>query len=173
MESNFLNKLGMSGWDMGLVLFILAIMIFILLVGCIVLIIELCKLKKRYNRFSAGRDAKSMEKEIGSLFVENVALREMTDKNRKDIRHISRKLESSYQKIGLIKYDAFPQMGGKLSFSLCMLNEKDDGFILNSVHGSDGCYTYLKEIVSGTCNLTLGVEEEKALKTAMHEIEKQ
>lgn len=173
MNSNFLTNLGIAGWDMGIVLFILVIILFILAVISIILLVELCKLKKRYNRFSAGRDAKSLEKEIGSMFVENVALRDMTDKNRKDIRHIYRKLETSYQKIGLIKYDAFPQMGGKLSFSLCMLNEKDDGFILNSVHGSDGCYTYLKEIESGRCNLTLGAEEEKALRTAMHEIEKQ
>lgn len=169
MNSNFLNSIGLGSIDIGYLFLIMFIVVLILLIIAIVSLIGLCKLKKRYNRFSAGRDAKSLEKEIGSMFVENQALRELSEKNRKDVRVIYRKLESTYQKIGLVKYDAFPQMGGKLSFSLCMLNEKNDGFILNSVHGSDGCYTYLKEIKSGKCDLTLGSEEEVALKTAMHE----
>lgn len=169
MNSNLFNSLGLGSIDAGYIFLVMAVILFILLVISIVLIIELCKLKKRYNRFSGGRDAKSLEKEIGSMFIENQAIRELSEKNRKDVRVIYRNLESTYQKIGLVKYDAFPQMGGKLSFSLCLLNEKNDGFILNSVHGSDGCYTYLKEIKLGKCDLTLGGEEEIALKTAMHE----
>lgn len=169
MGSAFLNNIGMGNIDLGLILFILAIVLFILFVAYIVLIIELCKLKKRYTRFSQGRDAKSMEKEIGSMFVENAAIKELSEKNRKDVRAIYRKLESTYQKIGIVKYDAFSQMGGKLSFCLCLLNEKDNGFILNSIHGSDGCYVYLKEITGGICNIELGQEEQKALKSALHE----
>ena len=61
----------------------------------------------------------------------------------------------------------FPQMGGKLSFSLAMLDEKNNGYIINSVHGSDGCYTYSKEIRAGKCDLVLGTEEQKALGIAM------
>lgn len=171
MGSKFLESLGMGNLDIGLFMFILTIILFILLVACIVLIVELCKLKKRYNRFSRGRDAKSLEKEIGSMFVENKAIKELTDKNKRDIRTIYKKLEYAYQKIGLVKYDAFSQMGGKLSFCLCMLNEKNDGFIINSIHGTDGCYVYLKEIKGGISNIELGQEEEKALRMAISEEE--
>ena len=76
-------------------------------------------------------------------------------------------METTFQKVGLVKYDAFPQMGGKLSFSLAMLDEKNNGYIINSVHGSDGCYTYSKEIRAGKCDLVLGTEEQKALGIAM------
>ena len=62
-------------------------------------------------------------------------------------------MESTFQKVGIIKYDAFNQMGGKLSFSLALLNENDDGFILNSVHSSDGCYSYTKIIKNGKCKI--------------------
>lgn len=167
MNSNLLNDLGLGNIDIGLFIVIFAGLIFILIIALIILITEFSKLKKRYLRFSQGRDSKSLEKEIGDLFIENASLKELTDKNKRDIRVLYRKMEPTFQKAGLVKYDAFPQMGGKLSFSLAMLDEKNNGFILNSVHGSDGCYTYLKEIKLGACELTLGEEEKKALGIAM------
>ena len=66
-----------------------------------------------------------------------------------------------------MKYDAFKQMGGKLSFSLALLNEINSGFIINSVHSSEGCYIYIKEIVAGLCDLDLSNEEKEALSQAM------
>ena len=80
---------------------------------------------------------------------------------------LKKRMETTFQRVGLVKYDAFPQMGGKLSFSLAMLDEKYNGYIINSVHGSDGCYTYSKEIKAGRCDLELGEEEKKALGMAM------
>ena len=70
------------------------------------------------------------------------------------------------QKVGLVKYDAFNEMGGKLSFSLAMLNESDNGFVLNAVHSREGCYTYIKEIIDGNSIITLAEEEQEALKMA-------
>lgn len=167
MTSRFLDSIGMSGLDIGIILLVLIVLIFILCVTCIVMLVEHSKLKKRYNRFCQGRDAKSLEKEIGELFRENAVLRTQAEKNKGDIKVLYKKLEKSFQKVGLVKYDAFPQMGGKLSFTLCLLNEKNNGFVINSVHGTDGCYTYSKEIKSGNCDLVLGEEEQQALNTAM------
>ena len=167
MNSSFLNSLGLGGLDMGIVLVALVTAVFILLVICIVLCIEHGKLKKRFNRFSQGRDGKSLEKEISEVFSQNVALKEVADKNKRDIKTLYRRMETTFQKVGLYKYDAFPQMGGKLSFSLAMLDEKNNGYIINSVHGSDGCYTYSKEIKSGRCDLELGDGEKQALGMAM------
>jgi len=167
MNSSFLESLGLGGLDMGIVLAALVVIVFILLVFCIILCVELGKLKKRFNRFSQGRDGKSLEKEIGEIFAQNTSLKEVVDKNKRDIKTLNRRMETTFQKVGLIKYDAFPQMGGKLSFSLAMLDEKNNGFIINSVHGSDGCYTYSKEIKGGRCDLELGDGEKKALGMAM------
>ena len=167
MESNFLSNMGLGNLDLGLVVFILTIVLLIAIIAVIVLAKELSNLKKRYNRFCAGKNAKSLEEEIGTMFAENKAIRELTDKNKRDIRVIYHNLESTFCKVGLVRYDAFQQMGGKLSFSLALLNEKDNGFIINSVHGTDGCYTYSKEIVGGHSDITLGAEEHEALSKAM------
>lgn len=167
MESRFLSSMGLGNLDLGLITFILVIVLLISIILVTVLWGQLCKLKKRYNKFCAGKNAKSLEKEIGLMFEENARIRELSEKNKKDIRVIYHTLESAFQKVGLVRYDAFPQMGGKLSFSLALLNEKDNGFIINSVHGTDGCYTYSKEITGGQCDIALGKEEQEALNKAM------
>ena len=64
-------------------------------------------------------------------------------------------------------YDAFNQMGGQLSFCLALLDENNNGFIINSVHSTEGCYSYTKEIKGGECSISLGKEEEEALLIAM------
>ena len=73
----------------------------------------------------------------------------------------------AYQKVALIKYDAFQEMGGKLSFTLCMLDGNEDGFLLTSMHSSrEGCYTYVKEIIKGESFVLLSKEEKQALEEA-------
>ena len=57
-------------------------------------------------------------------------------------------------------------MGGKLSFAICLLNDRNDGFIMNSIHSKDGCYNYVKEIIKGESFLPLGDEELEALEMA-------
>ena len=69
--------------------------------------------------------------------------------------------------IGVNKYDAFHEMGGKLSFALCMLDKKDNGYVVNVMHSNDGCFAYIKEIVNGKSYIELGKEEEKAVKQAL------
>lgn len=75
-------------------------------------------------------------------------------------------MKFTFQKVGLVKYDAFHEMGGKLSFSLALLNETNDGFVLNAVHSREGCYTYIKEIVGGNSIIVLAEEEQEALDMA-------
>ena len=114
-----------------------------------------------------GKNAKSLEKDIMGLYEDNRLIKASMEKNRKDIENLYRKIEGTFQKIGIVKYDAFAQMGGQLSFCLALLDENDNGFILNSVHSAEGCYSYTKEIRNGLCDISLGDEEKKALDIAM------
>ena len=75
-------------------------------------------------------------------------------------------MKFAFQKVGLVKYDAFNEMGGKLSFSLALLNETEDGFVMNAVHSREGCYTYVKEIIAGNSIIVLSPEETEALNMA-------
>ena len=169
MSSAFFESIGLGFVDIGYILLGMTAAILILFILLIIQISKASKLKKKYEKFMTGKDAKSLEKEISGLFEDINLMKVTVDKNKKDIRKLFHNMEYTYQKCGIVKYDAFQQMGGKLSFSLALLNERNDGFILNSVHSSDGCYSYTKEIVGGECKISLGEEEESALKLAMGE----
>jgi len=172
MTSNILQQIGLGNLDIAYLFIGFAVVIIVLLILVIVQMVQLSKLKKRYGKFMQGKDGQSLEKDVVALYEDNQALKANVEKNRKDIRVLFKNIESTFQKAGIVRYDAFQQMGGRLSFSLALLNEKNDGFIINSVHGSDGCYTYSKEIHNGQCEIALGNEEKVALDIAMGEIEK-
>lgn len=172
MNSSFLNQIGFGGFDLGYLLIAMAIVIFIMLVVIILLGIQIAKtgkLKKRLDKFLLGKDGVSLEQDIIHLFEDNKFLKSSTEKNKKDIRTLYKRMETTYQKMGLVKYDAFNQMGGQLSFSLALLDENNNGFIINSVHSTEGCYSYTKEIKNGECSIALGKEESEALEMAIGE----
>lgn len=165
--SNVLNKIGLGNFDIGYFLIGMAVLILILLVIIIIQLKRTSDMKKRLDKFMKGKDGKSLEKDIVALYEDNKFFKIAVDKNKKDIRQIYKTLESTFQKVGVVKYDAFRQMGGQLSFSLALLDENNNGFVLNSVHSTEGCYTYTKEIKNGESEISLGDEEKKALAIAM------
>ena len=100
---------------------ILAVLILVLIVLLAVQISKTSKLKKRLDKFVLGKDGASLEQDIAGLYEDNKFLKTSADKNKKDIRTLYKRMENAYQKMGIVKYDAFNQMGGQLSFSLALL----------------------------------------------------
>ena len=167
MTSNFLNQIGLGNVDIGYILIALLAMILVLFIIVIILMVRMSKINKRLSKFMKGKDAQSLEKEIVGLYEDNKFLKNMVDSNKKDIRQLYKQLAKAFQKVGIVKYDAYQQMGGLLSFSLALLDEDNNGLILNSVHSTEGCYTYTKEIRRGECSIELSNEEKVALDQAM------
>jgi len=167
MESNFLTRIGLGNLDIGYIILAFVILFVILIILNIVSLVKIKNLKKRLKKFMRGKDAHSLEKEIIGLHEDNKFLKNLTENNKKDIRDLNKRFSKAFQKVGIVKYDAYRQMGGLLSFSLALLDEDNNGLILNSVHSAEGCYTYTKEIVRGECKLELSNEEKVALDQAM------
>lgn len=141
-------------------------MSFILAVLLIIALIKVGKLNKKYKTFMKGSNGKDLEASIFTRFSE-------LDKVKTDVEYIFGKLNiacdmllGAYQKMSIVKYDAFKEMGGKLSFSLTMLDDKNNGYILTSVHTREGCYTYVKEIIKGESFVVLSEEERQSLEEA-------
>lgn len=167
MNYNLLGNMGLGNIDLTYLFIGSFAAILILFVIVVVLSINLGKISKKYNKFMGGKNAKSLEKDIMGLYEDNKLIKTSMEKNKKDIENLYKKFEGAFQKVGIVKYDAFDQMGGQLSFSLVMLDENDNGFVLNSVHSTEGCYSYTKEIKNGLSEISLGEEEKKALDIAM------
>lgn len=155
------------GIDSDYILLGLAGFVVILLIILLVNAVQIHKLKKKYKMFMDGKNAKTLEESIMSRMDQMDYLISSNKKNENDIQTIYKNLKSTFQKVGLVKYDAFQEMGGKLSFSLALLNEINDGFIINAMHSREGCYTYIKEIIDGNSVITLADEEKEALDMAM------
>lgn len=155
------------GFDSDYIIIGLAAVVIILLIMVIVNMVQTSKLKKKYNKFMSGKNAKSLEDTLIKRLDQVDSLIKSNNANEKNIEKIFSNMKFTFQKVGLVKYDAFNEMGGKLSFSLALLNQTNDGFVLNAVHSREGCYTYIKEIVDGNSIIVLADEEQEALKMAM------
>ncbi|MSS62950.1 DUF4446 family protein [Velocimicrobium porci] len=156
------------GIDIGYVLIGTIGFSIIMFIMLIVVLVKQNKLKKRYNAFMEGNDAKSLEKVITERFNEVDAVKEKLQVVDGRLEGIDKILLTTYKKMALIKYDAFREMGGNLSFAIALLTETNDGFIINAMHSSrEGCYIYAKEIVNGQCDMILADEEKQVLEKAM------
>ena len=136
----------------------------------IIMIIVLCKLKKLRRRVDAltrGKDTESMEDVILNFFERIESLEEGENITRSDLKDIKDNLKITYQKKGLVKYDAFREMSGDLSYSLALLDKENNGVLISSMYSREGCYTYAKDIVNGESKINLSEEEAEALKQAI------
>lgn len=131
MESKILSAIGIDPAILLLILFVMIIVLFVLNIN---VTIKYNRLKNSYATFMKGKDGKTLEESMKEKFAEVDSILKVTKQNRMDIREIMKKLDKNFQKVGIVKYDAFNEMGGKLSFALAMLDSKNNGWIINAMH---------------------------------------
>lgn len=164
MDSRILEGLG---FDPGILIIGMIVLIIALFLYILTLQKKQAQLDRKYRAFMrGGRGAKSLDEALENRLRSLDSIKEDFDSMSNRVTRLEGSLGRSYQKIGIIKYDAFKEMGGKLSFACALLNDKNDGFIINSIHSKEGCYNYIKEIIKGESYLPLGDEEEEALNMA-------
>lgn len=164
--SQFVNQ-NQEYFIFALMLSVLILLISILTMG-ILFGNRIKKMKRNYDSFMRGKDAETLEETILQRFDEIDKLKKEEKINKESIKKIEENLMITYQKVGIVKYDAFREMGGKLSFALVLLNRNNDGFIMNAIHSREGCYTYIKEIIKGESYIPLAEEEKEALQIAIN-----
>ena len=164
MKSKILEAIGIDPGILILVLFVLIVILF-----CMILHgnLKYSRLRTSYLSFMRGKDGKTLEESILDRFDELEELTTLTMQNRAAIRKVNENMLSNFQKVGILKYNAFQEMGGKLSFALTLLDGNNTGFIINSMHSREGCYNYIKEIVKGESYVELSEEEAESLDRAI------
>ena len=167
MNFQLFEKIGLQGFDLSYVIIIFFILIIAVWILAIITLVKYNKLNKKYKKFMGGNDAKALESYITELISLNKENVEKINENSTHIKKLYKKQRLNFQKIGINKYDAFQEMGGQLSFALALLDENDNGFILNSVHNIQSTYCYAKEVKNGKCDINLSEEEAIALDRAL------
>lgn len=156
----------MTGIDAAYILIGMAAVLLILLILIIVALCKLKKLNRKFDRFMRGKDAESLEDTILSCIEKNEQIDQMNQLLREDIIGLRKNQRITYQKMGMVKYNAFREMSGDLSYALALLDQEENGFIINSVYAKEGGYSYIKEIIKGESSILLSEEENAALEKA-------
>ena len=156
-----------AGVDVGMIVILLIILVAVMAVVTVSMSIRLSRLTRRYRLFMKGKDGQSMEKAFGQKFREIEKLIKISENQQHDMKELKRKQGKTLTRYGIVKYDTFDDVGGKLSFALAMLDRSNTGFILNAIHSRDNCFLYIKEIVKGESYIMLSDEEIRALQQAV------
>lgn len=164
MDSKILAAIGIDPAYIFILLLMLIVLMFLLYVN---VNMKYNRLKRSYSLFMRGRDGKNLEESILEKFDELDEIAELAKNNQTDIKKIFHDMRGNYQKVGIVKYDAFNEMGGKLSFAIAMLDGQNNGWVMNAMHSREGCYTYVKEIVKAESFVELAEEEAEALDKAI------
>lgn len=124
------------------------------------------KLRSKYNKFMNGLSERNIEQLLDS-HIEMV--NEVKSKNRElegHINYIDRNLLQCTQKMGIVRYNAFENVGSDLSFSVVLLDSNDNGVVISGIYSRDSSSTYAKPIIGGKSRYALSAEEIQALDTA-------
>jgi hypothetical protein len=100
-----------------------------------------------------GEQMQRLERAIRALHA--------TDKKQKT------EIEGSVRNVALLRYDAFEDVGGRLSFSCALLDDQGTGVVLTSINGRQETRVYAKQVTQGTSTHNLSLEEEEAIRRAM------
>ncbi len=149
--------------------FVLADTFFILLF--LLLLLFLFRKVKETNRLLQWLGEGEKVKDVRLLLARQRTFIEEVEKNfsalREEIKEIKEKQLETLQKVGFIRFDAFKDIGGELSFSLALLNGKNEGVVISSLHGREGSRVYGKTIKDGSSGFPLSDEEKEAINRAL------
>ena len=146
---------------------VLTIIILLLFILVIVLFKSLNKLERKYRKFMRGTNGKNIE----SLVLKELDNIKQADENSKKVlqecEQINAKIKSCVQKVAIMRYKAFENVGSDLSFSIAILDGNDDGVLLTGIYGREDSVTYAKPIDKGISRYDLSEEEKHVLNEAI------
>ncbi len=157
---NFINQ------NREAVIILAGVVLSVFFVWNICLSYNLSKIKKRTRSFFASSEAKDLEeiiyKQIKKTSEIDCEIKKIIEDNKK----IKDNLSECIQKVGVVRFNPFGDVGGNQSFVIALLDNSSDGVIIQGLYSRDGVRVYSKEIKEGKSEYTLGKEEKEAIKIA-------
>ena len=149
-------------------LFIMSGIIILLFIGFIILIVKYSKLNKRYEKFIKKLGSSNNLEEDLKLYMNRV---EEVEKQNGEIvtyiKSLNNDVSKCIQKVGIVRYSAFKDTGSDLSFALALLDENNDGVVLNGIYSREMSNIYAKPVNKGKSTYTISAEEQQAIQKAM------
>jgi hypothetical protein len=140
----------------------------ILLIGFVIMIAKFSSLNKRYKKFMKKLgNGSNIEEDLENYMyrVDNVERQNADIYNQ--VKILDEDLTKCIQKVGIVRYSAFKDTGSDLSFALALLDDNNDGVVLNGIYSREMSNIYAKPVEKGTSTYTVSEEEAQAIKKAI------
>jgi hypothetical protein len=123
-------------------------------------------LKAKYNKFMSGMSEKNMEQLLEAFSADVQEVKIKNTEIEKHINHIERNLIQCIQKVGIIRFNPFENVGSDQSFAIALLDNGDNGVVISGIYARDGSSTYAKPVLAGKSKYPLSGEEVQAIENA-------
>jgi hypothetical protein len=128
--------------------------------------LNLKRFRTKYNKLMVGAGDVAVEQLLEKC-IDKVS--DVSNKNKEienKINNIERNLLQCYQKLGVVRFNAFDNVGSDLSFSIAILDNNDNGIVISGIYSRDSSSTYAKPVIGGKSKYSLSAEEIQSLEIA-------
>jgi len=125
------------------------------------------RLRRSYSLLQGRGDEASFVEVVGRQTEEVAGLRAEVGDLQGDLARVRTDLADALRHVAVVRYDAFGDMGGRMSFSAALLDDAGDGLVLTSINGRSETRTYAKGVKGARSEASLSPEEEQAVQYAM------
>lgn len=137
----------------------MAVIIILLFIMIIVLFKAVGRVESRYRKLMKGTNNKNLEEMLLERLDSIEDAKEISKKVLSECEKLEIKMKECIQKVAIMRYKAFENVGSDLSFSIAMLDDNNDGVILTGIYGRQESTTYAKPIDKGISRYDLSEEE--------------
>lgn len=144
------------------------ILLIILLILFLIVLISNIKLKNKYKKFMQKiGNGKNIEDDLNNFMIKVNNVEEQNKEIIKYCKNLDSNLKECIQKIGIVRYNAYKDTGSNLSFTVALLDDKNNGVVFNGIYSREMSNIYAKPVENGTSKYTLSEEETEAIKKAI------
>jgi len=140
-----------------------------LLIAVVVLSVRLAHVRRAHSRLLDGAPHEDLLAVVSRQIDTAEQLQRKVDLLARDAARLGERLAAAVKTVGFTRYDAFPDVGGQLSFSAAFLDEAGNGLVLSIINGRSDSRSYAKVVKGGRSQYQLSEEEQAAIAMAMGE----
>lgn len=144
----------------------LAAIIIIMLIIMMIMTGKISRIEKRYKKVMRGNNNQNLEELIVGYMNKIDEVKKESETEKENYNYILQNIEKCIQKVSIVRYKAFDDVGSDLSFSIALLDGKNSGMILTGIYGRNESTTYAKPVDNGISRYDLSDEEAQVLQDA-------
>ena len=154
-------------WDAQTGVIVVGVVALVALLLALFLTLRTNRMTRQYRVLSAADGRASFVEVVARKAEEVEGLRDDVASLAAELRATQVELNRAIRHVSVVRYDAFGDMGGRMSFSAAFLDDAGDGVVLTTIHARTESRTYMKSIINGHSELLLSPEEQQAVESAM------